>query len=51
MARPELRRAFGASAAQLQWTGTGYLVAVAGLLVMAGRLGGRYGTCGCFASA
>ncbi|MFI8285527.1 hypothetical protein ACIF84_21060 [Streptomyces albidoflavus] len=50
-ARPELRRAFGASAAQLQWTGTGYLVAVVGLLVMAGRLGGRYGTCGCSVSA
>jgi MFS family permease len=43
MAQPELRRAFGASAAQLQWTSTGYLVAVAALLVLAGRLGDRYG--------
>ncbi|MFF7031868.1 MFS transporter [Streptomyces albidoflavus] len=32
MAQPELRRAFGASAAQLQWASTGYLVAVAALL-------------------
>ncbi|SCD38527.1 drug resistance transporter, EmrB/QacA subfamily [Streptomyces sp. ScaeMP-6W] len=43
MAQPELRRAFGASAAQLQWTSTGYLVALAALLVLAGRLGDRYG--------
>ncbi|KLI99833.1 hypothetical protein WQ59_16885 [Streptomyces sp. KE1] len=42
-AQSELRRAFGASAVQLQWTSTGYLVAVAGLLVVAGRLGDRYG--------
>lgn len=43
MARPGSRRAFGASAAQLQWTSTGYLVAVAALLVLAGRLGDRDG--------
>lgn len=43
MARPGPRRAFGASAAQLRWTGTGYLVAVAALLVLAERLGDRYG--------
>ncbi|WP_441348995.1 MFS transporter [Streptomyces sp. PVA_94-07] len=43
MARPGPRRAFGASAAQLQWTSTGYLVAVAALLVLAGRLGDRDG--------
>ncbi len=43
MAQPGLRRDLGASAAQLQWTSTGYLIAVAGLLVVAGRLGDRYG--------
>ncbi|MCI3270983.1 MFS transporter [Streptomyces cylindrosporus] len=41
--QPTLQRELGASFAQVQWTSTGYLVAVAGLLVFAGRLGDRYG--------
>ncbi|MFF0298942.1 MFS transporter [Kitasatospora sp. NPDC004614] len=43
IAQPSMRRELGASAAALQWTSTGYLVAVAALLVVAGRLGDRYG--------
>lgn len=43
VAQPSLGRSLGASVAQVQWTGTGYLVAVAALLVVAGRLGDRYG--------
>ncbi|MFD7729385.1 MFS transporter [Kitasatospora phosalacinea] len=43
MAQPGMRRELDATAAQLQWTSTGYLVAVAALLVLAGRLGDRYG--------
>ncbi|MFG2951536.1 MFS transporter [Streptomyces adustus] len=43
VAQPTLQRQLGASFAQVQWTGTGYLIAVAGLLVFAGRLGDRYG--------
>ncbi|MFB7111645.1 MFS transporter [Streptomyces sp. NPDC056291] len=43
VAQPSLRHDLGASMAQIQWTGTGYLVAVAALLVIAGRLGDRYG--------
>ncbi|MGW1271963.1 MFS transporter, partial [Streptomyces sp. NPDC002491] len=43
IAQPTLRRDLHASVAQVQWTSTGYLVAVAGLLVFAGRLGDRYG--------
>ncbi|MFJ2900686.1 MFS transporter [Streptomyces sp. NPDC087218] len=43
VAQPSLRRDLGASTAQVQWTSTGYLVAVAALLVIAGRLGDRYG--------
>ncbi|WP_087930226.1 MFS transporter [Streptomyces albireticuli] len=43
MAQPGLRRDLGASVAQVQWTSTGYLLAVAALLVLAGRLGDRYG--------
>ncbi|MFC8516981.1 MFS transporter [Streptomyces sp. NPDC057257] len=41
--QPTLQRELGASFAQVQWTSTGYLVAVAGLLVFAGRLGDRFG--------
>ncbi|MER5433579.1 MFS transporter [Streptomyces sp. NPDC002588] len=41
--QPTLRRDLHASLAQVQWTSTGYLVVVAGLLVFAGRLGDRYG--------
>lgn len=43
VAQPTLQREFGATVGQVQWTGTGYLVAVASLLVFAGRLGDRYG--------
>ena len=43
VAQPSLQRAFAATPAQIQWTSTGYLVAVAALLVLAGRLGDRYG--------
>ncbi|MFH9859330.1 MFS transporter [Streptomyces sp. NPDC017202] len=43
VAQPTLRRDLDADFAQVQWTSTGYLVAVASLLVFAGRLGDRYG--------
>ncbi|WP_210575175.1 MFS transporter [Streptomyces sp. GESEQ-4] len=43
VAQPTLQRDLGASFAEVQWTGTGYLIAVASLLVFAGRLGDRYG--------
>ncbi|MBT2225300.1 MFS transporter [Nonomuraea sp. NEAU-A123] len=43
VAQPSLQRGLGASMAQVQWTNTGYLLAVAALLVIAGRLGDRYG--------
>ncbi|MFD7198817.1 MFS transporter [Streptomyces sp. NPDC059893] len=41
--QPSLRHDLDASVAQVQWTSTGYLIAVATLLVVAGRLGDRYG--------
>ncbi|WP_207123664.1 MFS transporter [Actinocatenispora comari] len=43
LAQPSLQRELHATMTQVQWTGTGYLVAVAALLVVAGRLGDRYG--------
>ncbi|MFH0515861.1 MFS transporter [Streptomyces sp. M41] len=43
VAQPTLHRDLGASYAEVQWTSTGYLLAVASLLVFAGRLGDRYG--------
>ncbi|NUS88247.1 MAG: MFS transporter, partial [Streptomyces sp.] len=43
IAQPDMRRDLHASFAAVQWTSTGYLIAVAGLLVFAGRLGDRYG--------
>ncbi|MFB7182124.1 MFS transporter [Streptomyces sp. NPDC056257] len=43
VAQPELQRDLGASVEQVQWTSTGYMLAVAALLVIAGRLGDRYG--------
>ncbi|WP_141307365.1 MFS transporter, partial [Streptomyces spinoverrucosus] len=43
IAQPTLQRDLDASYAQVQWTSTGYLIAVAALLVFAGRLGDRYG--------
>ncbi|MFF6994730.1 MFS transporter [Streptomyces sp. NPDC008313] len=41
--QPTLQRDLHAGFAQVQWTSTGYLIAVASLLVFAGRLGDRYG--------
>ncbi|WP_344578109.1 MFS transporter [Streptomyces lunalinharesii] len=43
VAQPRLQHDLGAGVAQVQWTSTGYLLAVASLLVIAGRLGDRYG--------
>lgn len=43
VAQPSLQRDLGATVAQVQWTSTGYLLAVAAFLVIAGRLGDRYG--------
>ncbi|MDX3645464.1 MFS transporter, partial [Streptomyces sp. MB09-02B] len=43
IAQPTLQRDLDASLTQVQWTSTGYLIAVAGLLVFAGRLGDRFG--------
>ncbi|MFE6039910.1 MFS transporter [Streptomyces sp. NPDC056452] len=43
VAQPSLGRSLGANLAQVQWASTGYLIAVAALLVVAGRLGDRYG--------
>ncbi|WSI27851.1 MFS transporter [Streptomyces sp. NBC_01343] len=43
VAQPSLRQDLGASVARVQWTSTAYLLAVAAFLVIAGRLGDRYG--------
>jgi EmrB/QacA subfamily drug resistance transporter len=43
IAQPTLRRDLDASFAEVQWTSTAYLIAVASLLVFAGRLGDRFG--------
>ncbi|MFE5791542.1 MFS transporter [Streptomyces sp. NPDC056503] len=43
LAQPALQRDLHTGVAQVQWTSTGYLVAVASLLVLAGRLGDRHG--------
>ncbi|WP_250563642.1 MFS transporter [Sphaerisporangium fuscum] len=43
VAQPSLRHDLRASVTQIQWTSTAYLLAVAALLVVAGRLGDRYG--------
>ncbi|MEU6366699.1 MFS transporter [Streptomyces sp. NPDC046931] len=43
VAQPSLQRDLDASLGRIQWTSTGYLVAVAALLVIAGRMGDRYG--------
>ncbi|MCL7426061.1 MFS transporter [Streptomyces sp. YS415] len=43
LAQPALQHDLGASHAQVQWTSTGYLVVVASLLVLGGRLGDRFG--------
>ncbi|MEV4334637.1 MFS transporter [Streptomyces sp. NPDC049597] len=41
--QPVMQRELHASFTQIQWTSTGYLIAVASLLVFAGRLGDRFG--------
>ncbi|MEU6552205.1 MFS transporter [Streptomyces sp. NPDC046915] len=43
VAQPSLQKELHASFAEVQWTSTAYLIAVASLLVFAGRLGDRYG--------
>ncbi|MEU2390562.1 MFS transporter [Streptomyces sp. NPDC007369] len=43
VAQPALRGDLGAGVAEVQWTSTAYLLAVAAFLVIAGRLGDRYG--------
>ncbi|MEU3840372.1 MFS transporter [Streptomyces sp. NPDC028635] len=43
VAQPALGADLHASVGQVQWTTTGYLIAVAGLLVLAGRLADLYG--------
>ncbi|MFF3325156.1 MFS transporter [Streptomyces sp. NPDC002889] len=43
VAQPTMQKDLHASFVEVQWTSTGYLVAVASLLVFAGRLGDRYG--------
>ncbi|MEU6238696.1 MFS transporter, partial [Kitasatospora sp. NPDC047058] len=43
VAQPRMQRDLHASFAAVQWTSTAYLIAVASLLVFAGRLGDRYG--------
>ncbi|MEV4556915.1 MFS transporter [Kitasatospora sp. NPDC049285] len=43
LAQPRMKSELTAGTAELQWTSTAYLVAVAALLVLAGRLGDRYG--------
>ncbi|WKX74501.1 MFS transporter [Streptomyces sp. XD-27] len=43
VAQPTMQRDLNASFTQVQWTSTGYLIAVASLLVFSGRLGDRYG--------
>ncbi|MEV4874409.1 MFS transporter [Streptomyces cyaneofuscatus] len=43
VAQPSLQRDLSATFAQVQWTSTAYLLTVAGFLILAGRLGDRYG--------
>lgn len=43
VARPTMQHDLNASFTAVQWTSTAYLIAVASLLVFAGRLGDRYG--------
>ncbi|MFI0258703.1 MFS transporter [Streptomyces sp. NPDC017056] len=43
VAQPTVQEDLDATFVQVQWAGTGYLIAVASLLVFAGRLGDRYG--------
>ncbi|MCK2215333.1 MFS transporter [Actinomadura sp. ATCC 31491] len=50
IAQPAMQRDLHATFAQIQWTSTGYLIAVAALLVLSGRLGDRYGHRNVFAA-
>ncbi|MFE9929948.1 MFS transporter [Streptomyces sp. NPDC005533] len=43
VAQPAMQDALGASLTGIQWVTNGYLLAVAALLIVAGRLGDRYG--------
>ncbi|WUH79008.1 MFS transporter [Streptomyces sp. NBC_00435] len=43
MAQPSMGRDLGAGLAEVQWTSGAYLLSVAAFLVLAGRLGDRYG--------
>ncbi|GJF27881.1 MFS transporter [Kitasatospora sp. NE20-6] len=43
VAQPALRHDLHASLGAVQWTSTGYLITVASLLVLSGRIGDRYG--------
>jgi EmrB/QacA subfamily drug resistance transporter len=43
IALPAIGREFGVGVADLQWVVTGYLLTLAGLLLLAGALGDRYG--------
>lgn len=43
LVQPAMQRELHGSLTQMQWASTGYLIAVASLLVFAGRLGDRYG--------
>src|SRR5437016_14066417 len=43
IALPAIAREFGAGVEDLQWVATGYLLTLAGLLLLGGALGDRYG--------
>ncbi|BEL04159.1 MFS transporter [Actinoplanes sichuanensis] len=43
IAQPNMLRDLNASVVEVQWTSTAYLVAVASLLILGGRLGDRFG--------
>ncbi|MFF2331639.1 MULTISPECIES: MFS transporter [unclassified Streptomyces] len=43
IANPEIGRALGASTADLQWVTNAYLLALAGSLILGGKLGDRFG--------
>src|SRR6478609_8254836 len=43
VALPHIGAEFGASVSQLQWVLTGYLLALASLILLGGALGDRYG--------
>ena len=43
VALPHIRQEFGASVSELQWVLTGYLLALASLILLGGALGDRFG--------